>query len=131
MRIENKNLILSLFVIILLFIGCSSKQPQLLQSATIIFKTPLMKFYDKGFVIHYDDYIHLQVLNLGKVVLDLEIYEDKICEGTLQCMDADEFNIKYLSKNYNDNFMYKLFKKDRVYFKDKQNNILIKVKKDI
>ena len=100
------------------------------QSATIIFKTPLMKFYDKGFVTQYDDYIHLQVLSLGKVVLDLEIYKDKICEGTLQCMDANEFNLKYLSKDYKENFMFNLFKKDKVYFKDKKNNILIKVKKD-
>jgi hypothetical protein len=110
--------------------GCSQKQPIVSKSTTVIFKTPTMKFYDKGFVIHYDHYTHLQILNLGKVVLDLEIYKDKICEGTLRCISADEFNKKYLNKDYKKDFMYNLFKKDRVHFKDKKNGILIKIKKD-
>lgn len=89
-----------------------------------------MKFYDKGFIVHYDDYIHLQIFNLGNIVLDLKIYKNKICQGTLRCMNSKKFNEKYLNKNYADDFMYKLFKKDKVYFKDKENNILIKIKKD-
>jgi hypothetical protein len=113
-----------------LILGCSQKQPILSQSATIVFRTPLMKFYDKGFIIHYDDYIHLQVLNLGNVVLDLEIYKDKICKGTLQCLSGKDFNAKYLNAKYEDNFMFELFSKNKVYFKDKKNNILIKIKKD-
>ena len=123
-----KNVIL--FIFFIFFVGCSQKQPKLVQSATIIFKTPVMKFYDKGFVTHYDDYIHLQILNLGKVVLDLEIYEDEICQGSLQCLSGKDFNAKYLNKNYKDNFMMNLFKKDKVHFKDKENNIIIKVRKD-
>jgi hypothetical protein len=110
--------------------GCRYKQPIINQSATIVFKTPIIKLYDKGFITHYDNYIHLQVLNIGKVILNLEIYEDKICEGILQCISAKEFNTKYLHRSYANNFMYNLFKKDKVYFKDKQNNILIKIKKD-
>ncbi len=124
------NKFIGFFGLIIVLTGCSIKQPTLSQSAIIIFKTPVMKFYDKGFVTHYDKYIHLQVLNVGKVVLDLEIYKNKICEGTFQCMSAKEFNIKYLNKDYNKDFMFNLFKKDKVYFKDKKNNILIKVKKD-
>ena len=128
--LNAKWVVLNIFFIVLLFTGCSQKQPKLVQSATIIFKTPVMKFYDKGFITHYDEYIHLQVLNLGKVVLDLEIYNNKICEGTFQCINSSEFNLKYLNKDYKENFMYNLFKKDTVYFKDKKNNILIKIKKD-
>jgi len=119
-----------LIITIFIFIGCSQKQPTLSQSATIIFKTPLMKFYDKGFLTHYDDYIHLQIFNLGNVVLDLKIYEDQICRSTLECMSNKKFNERYLNKNYTDNFMYKLFKQNKVYFKDKKNNILIKIIKD-
>jgi hypothetical protein len=89
-----------------------------------------MKFYDKGFLTHYDDYIHLQIFNLGNVVLDLKIYEDQICRSTLECMSNKKFNERYLNKNYTDNFMYKLFKQNKVYFKDKKNNILIKIIKD-
>ena len=113
-----------------MIIGCSTKQPNISQSATIIFKTPTMKFYDKGFVNIYDDYVHLQVFNIGKIVLDLKIYEDKICRAIFECMDNKEFNNTYLSSSYDNNFMYKLFKKDKVYFKDKENKILIKIMKD-
>ncbi len=123
-----KNLLLIFFIF--LFIGCSQKQPVLSQSATIIFKTPDMKFYDKGFLIYYDDYIHLQVLNVGTVVLDLKIYENEICKDALRCLSSKEFNTKYLSKNYNDNFMKKLFERKKINFKDKENGIFIKVKKD-
>ncbi len=112
------------------FLGCSVKQPIISQSATIIFKTPVMKYYDKGFVTHYDDHIHLQVLNLGKAVLDLKIYKDEVCEGTLQCISAREFIAMYLYPDYKENIMFKLFKKNKLHFKDKKNNILIKVKKD-
>jgi hypothetical protein len=120
-----------IFIFLSLFIvSCSQKQPILATSATIIFKTPNMKFYDKGFITHYDDYTHLQVLNLGNVVLDLEIYKNKICKGILQCLGGKDFNNQYLSSKYDDNFMFELFKKKNIYFKDKQNNILIKIKKD-
>ena len=113
-----------------LFLGCIQKQPIISQSATIVFKTPLMKFYDKGFVTQYDDYIQLQIYNAGAIVLDLKMYKDEVCRGMLQCMSNKEFNKIYLNKNYDENFMFTLFKKDKINFRDKENNILIKVRKD-
>ncbi len=123
-----KNIFLTIIFIFLA--GCSQKTPIISQSATIIFKTPKMKYYDKGFVTHYKKYIHLQILSLGKVVLDLKVYDDEICKGTLQCMSGKEFNEEYLDGSYKDDFMLKLLKKEKVSFKDKKNNILIKIKKD-
>lgn len=113
---------------VLLLGGCSVKKPIIAKSVTVILKTPTMKFYDKGFVTRYTDYIHLQVLNFGNVVLNLKIYENEICKSTFECVSSKEFNKQYLNENYSDNFMYNLFKNDIVRFKDKKNNILIKVK---
>lgn len=87
-----------------------------------------MKYYDKGFIFYYEDYIKVQLLTIGKVVLDLEIYKDKICKGTFECLNAKDFNKKYFNESYNDNFLYELFKRKKINFKDKKNNILIKVK---
>ena len=70
----------------------------------------------------------MQLLNTGTVVLNLEIYKNKVCQGTLECISSEEFNKKYLVNTYNDQFLYNLFKKDKVYFNDKENKILIKVK---
>jgi len=121
------KLLLSTLIIIFL-IGCSSKQPIRTTKATIIFKTPLMKFYDQGFLNYHNDYIELAIFNAGNIVLHLDIYKDQICQGTMQCLSSKEFNQKYLSESYKDTFLYDLFNQKKIYFKDKPNHILIKVK---
>lgn len=118
----------TIFIVSLFFMGCSSKQPIKTQSSTIIFKTPSMKFYDKGFIKKYDDHIHLEIFSVGQLVLDLKIYEDEVCRSTLECMDAKQFNGTYLSPLYKDDFLYKLFSKDKISFRDKPNGVLIKVR---
>jgi hypothetical protein len=87
-----------------------------------------MKYHDNGFITYFDDSVHLQLLNLGNTVLDLTIYKNKICKSMLECLDAKEFNEKYINPSYKESFLYDLFTQKNIYFKDKQNNILIKVK---
>jgi len=89
-----------------------------------------MKFYDRGFVKIYDKYINLQIYNSGQIALNLDIYKNKICKGFLQCQSSKEFNKNYLNSNYSDDFLFNLFSKNKVYFKDKVNSIFIKVKKN-
>ena len=110
-----------------LFTGCANKILHKSQSATIILKTPTMKFYDMGFINIYDKYIQLQIFNIGQVVLDLKVYKDEVCQGRFECMSASKFNSLYLSKTYSDSFLYDLLKQDYVRFKDKENNIFIKI----
>jgi hypothetical protein len=117
-----------LILFLIFFTACSTKQAKISNGAIIIFKTPSMKFYDKGFVKVFDKYINLQIYNSGQVALNLDIYKNKICKGFLQCQDSKQFNKNYLNKNYDADFLYKLFSKKRVYFKDKTNGIFIKVK---
>lgn len=109
-------------------IGCASKHPIKSRSSTIIIKTPTMKYYDNGFIVYYKDYVKLQLLNIGKVILDLEIYPNKICKSTFECVSAKDFNKEYLNATYDEDFLYKLFKSNEINYKDKRNNILIKVK---
>ncbi len=112
----------------LFIIGCSTKQPIRSSAHTVIFKTPAMKFYDKGFITRYDDHINLEIYNIGQLVLYLDIYRDKVCQSALKCMKAKEFNLTYLHNSYKDDFLYNLFSQENIYHKDKKNNILIKVK---
>jgi len=118
-----------LIIVLLIFSSCSSKKPLVSNGAIIIFKTPNMKFYDKGFVKKYDKYINLQIYNSGVVSLNLDIYKYKVCKGILQCMNSSEFNKIYLNNTYEDEFLYNLFSSKNIYFKDKINGIFIKVKK--
>ena len=116
-------------LLVLVFTSCASKVANISKGAIVIFKTPSMKFYDKGFVKAFDDYVNLQIYNSGQVALNIDIYNDKICKGFLQCQSSKEFNKRFLSSTYKDNFLYELFKSKKVYFKDKQNGIFIKVRK--
>lgn len=74
----------------------------------------------------------MQIFTAGTSVLNLKIYEDKICSDTFSCLDNKSFNKKYLHTSYKEKFLKNLFeKKDKnIIFRDKKNSILIKVKKD-
>ena len=116
-------------VLILILTSCSLKQPQVSQSVTVLLKTPTMKFYDKGFISKYEEYTQLQIFNAGTLVLDLSIYEDKVCKSMLQCISLKEFNKENLHYSYEDTFIKKLLDRNdkKIVFKDKKNKILIKI----
>ncbi len=111
----------------LFFTACAINQPILTKSATILIKTPTMKYYDSGFISKYNDHIEVQIYNAGNTVLQLTIYKDRICKDTFACQSSKEFNKQFLHKNYTDDFMFNLFSKPSVNFKDKQNHIKIKI----
>ncbi|MDY3200391.1 MAG: hypothetical protein AB7S49_10790 [Arcobacter sp.] len=118
---------------LILFTGCfSSNQPQLTSSATILLKTPQMKFYDKGFIFKYKEYTQVQIFNAGTAILDMKIYDDKICRSTFKCQDLKTFNKENLSSTYADNFLKELFERNEkeVSFKDKENGVFIKIIRD-
>ncbi|OCL83036.1 hypothetical protein [Arcobacter porcinus] len=113
--------------------GCSLKEPLISSnSATILFKTPTIKFHDKGFIYKYKNYTQLQVFTTGKVIFDVKIYNNEICTGTFKCMSLKEFNKNNLSSTYEDNFIKQLFDENNKisYFKDSKNGILIKINRD-
>ncbi len=123
---------IGLIITIIIFSSCAQKQVISSTSATILIKTPTMKFYDKGFISSFADYTQVQIYSAGKTVLDLKVYEDKICKSTFECESSKEFNKKYLHSSYDDKFLKSIFddnKKDKI-FRDKEHNILIKIKRD-
>ncbi|MAC85281.1 MAG: hypothetical protein CL624_14215 [Arcobacter sp.] len=91
-----------------------------------------MKFYDKGFIYNYNDYTQVQIFSAGTVVLDMKIYNDRVCKSTFECQDLKTFNRENLNKSYNEMFLKNLFNKNEkeVVHRDKENNILIKIKRD-
>ena len=119
---------------IFIFTGCfSTNEPQISSnSATILIKTPQMKFYDKGFIYKYKDYTQVQIFSAGTAVLDMKIYEDKICRTTFKCQDLETFNKENLASTYPNNFLKELFERNQkeVIHRDKANDILIKIIRD-
>ncbi len=91
-----------------------------------------MKFYDKGFIYKYKEFTQVQIFSAGTAVLDMKIYDDKICRSTFECKDLKTFNKENLSSTYPDNFLKELFEKNQkeIIHSDKPNNILIKIIRD-
>ncbi len=115
-----------------LFIACSNKVAIKSSSATILIKTPTMKFYDKGFISKFNNFTQVQIYSAGKTLLDLKIYEDKICQSTFECESLESFNRKYLHKSYKAGFLKEIFENPNkeIIHRDRNNKILIKIKKD-
>ncbi len=91
-----------------------------------------MKFYDKGFIQKFPTYTKVTIFSAGVTILELKIYEDKICKNLFACESLKEFNEKHLASSYEDGFLKELFEKDEknITHKDSKNNILIKIFKD-
>ena len=121
-----------LIFMIIFFSGCALKKPILSQSATIMIKTPTMKFYDKGFISNYADHTKVQIYSAGQIVLDLMLYENQVCQSTFECMTSKEFNKEYLHPSYKENFLKNIFEQNEKnsIHADRDNRILIKIKKD-
>lgn len=117
---------------IFLFTGCFNTKPQLTSTATILIKTPAMKFYDKGFIYKYKNYTQVQIFSAGTVVLDMKIYKDRVCKSTFECQNLKTFNKQNLDSSYKDSFLKDLFDKNEkeVVFRDKEKRILIKIRRD-
>lgn len=117
---------------IFLFTACTSKQIVSSSSVTILIKTPNMKFYDKGFINQYDEYTQVQIFSAGTAVLDMKIYEDRICSSTFKCQDFKTFNKQNLDNSYDESFIKNLFerKEKEIIHRDKPHGILIKILKD-
>ena len=91
-----------------------------------------MKFHDKGFIFKYKDYTQIQIFSAGVAILDMKIYENKVCKSTFKCQDIESFNRENLSSSYPKNFLRELFNKaeKETIFKDNENGILIKINRD-
>jgi hypothetical protein len=133
--IQKVNLIktyIRFILIAFVFSACSFKDPHISEGATILIKTPSMKFYDKGFIKKYPNHTQVAIFSAGNLILELKIYENRICKDTFECQSLSSFNKEYLSSSYEESFIKKLFDSPQkeILFKDDKNKIVIKVLKD-
>lgn len=114
------------------FSACSFNQPKIVSSATILIKTPNLKYYDRGFISIYNNYTQVEILSAGTTILRLKMYKDRICRDTFECQTFSSFNKEFLSSEYKDTFIKELFEKreKKTLFRDEKNRILIKIIRD-
>lgn len=138
---------LGIVFITLFFGGCATKQPIQIKSVMVTIKTPFMKYNDLGFIKHYDNYNELEIYSFGNALLYLKVYKDKVCTSDFKCKTSQSFINEYFNSSYPADFFYNILNKsknlniqgitysynteDGIYFRDKQNDILIRIKEDL
>ncbi len=157
----RKFYILWVSAFILLLSGCGARPFVQTDVATIILKTPKLKFADTGYIRSNEDLVALELFSAGQAVGKIEI-ENLVCVDSEGCMSKSSFNAEYLNANYPDTLMENILRSkpiydgqnlvenahgfeqtildenvkiyykvtDRqIYFKDRENRVLIKIKK--
>jgi hypothetical protein len=131
-------------------------------SYKVTMKTKRFAFSDTGFLVKHSDMLRLNILAMGKPVLDLKVKNsDDICVGSL-CNTKHGFNQSFLVEEYPDALIENVLNKrpifdgqnkrvtktgfvqkittgsydikyqvssENIYFKDRKNRILIKLKR--
>ncbi|MGB5964291.1 MAG: hypothetical protein WBF77_09400 [Sulfurimonadaceae bacterium] len=148
-------------LLILLLSGCGARPFVQTDVATIILKTPKLKFADTGYVRSNDDLVALELFSAGQAVGKIEI-ENMVCVDGEGCMTKSSFNAEYLSAMYPDDILENILRskpifmginlertdegfeqriddnvvdirytvrEHQIYFKDRKNSVLIKIKK--
>lgn len=85
-------------------------------SYKVTMKTKKFAFSDTGFLVNYEKSMHLNVLAMGKSVLDLKVKkdEDDICVGSL-CNTKHGFNQSFLVGSYPDDFIENILQKKPIF----------------
>lgn len=99
----------------LLFLsGCGARPFVKTDVATIILKTPKLKFADTGYVRSNEDLVALELFSAGQAVGKIEI-EDLVCVDGEGCMRKSSFNAEYLSADYPDSLMENILRSNPIY----------------
>ena len=106
---------ISLFIIILLLIGCAKPQVST-QSAIIAFKTKDFRVYDTAFVKKTNQDINIEVYKAG--VLSFTLFIGNMICINKECMDEEEFSVRFLNKYYPKKFLKTLFNKKTLKLKN-------------
>jgi hypothetical protein len=103
---------------ILLLSGCGARPFVQTDAATIIMKTPKIKFADTGYIRSNEDLVALELFSAGQAVGKFEI-ENMVCVEGEGCMRKSSFNAEYLSAKYPDTLMENILRSKPIY--DRQN----------
>lgn len=98
-----------LFFMIFVMLGCAMKEAKEQQSKFIVMKTPQIRFADMGFISNFEDRLNIQIYASGEAIAALDIYENKICMSTFECMPKQEFYKKTFGYKYPDDTLENIF----------------------
>lgn len=103
----------ALSLLIMLFCGCFSHQPQRSNSVLFSFITPDLRISDAGFIHHYANQTQIQIYNSATVILNLKLAQN-ICINSV-CLDRQSFNAKYLKSTHYNEIIDDIINKRQIY----------------
>jgi len=99
---------------ILLFGGCAAKPFVHSDAATIVLKSPKLKFADAGYLRSSEEMVALELFSAGQAVAKIEVGR-LICVEGEGCMRKSSFNAEYLSARYPDTLMENILRSRPIY----------------
>ncbi|SFV59114.1 Putative lipoprotein [hydrothermal vent metagenome] len=109
----KKNLFLIL--ILWLFNGCTGTEYAKQESIFIVFKTPIFKYADLGFIYRSPERLKIELYSNAQAVMALKIGKEKICISLFECMDKKSFNKRVLSHYYPEDILMHIFREEKIF----------------
>lgn len=109
-----KFYILWVSILILLLGGCVAKPFTHFDAATIILKSPKLKFADTGYLRSSDEMVALELFSVSQPVAKIEVAR-LICVEGEGCMSKSRFNAEYLSAKYPDTLLENILRSNPIY----------------
>jgi hypothetical protein len=110
----KKSYILWASAFILLLSGCTAKPFTHSEAATIILKSPKLKFADTGYLRSNDETVALELFSASQPVAKIEVAR-LICVEGEGCMCKSRFNAEYLSARYPDDLLENILRSRPIY----------------
>jgi len=95
--------------------ACVPKQYAEQNAAFIVFKTPLFKYADMGFIYKNNEEIKVEIYGSGQALMSLKIFKETVCMSLLECMSQKSFNKKILSAMYPDEILSDIFRGKQIF----------------
>jgi hypothetical protein len=99
-----------LFLTGFLLSACMPKHYVTQNAALIIFKTPVFKYADMGFIYENKEEVKAEIYSSGQPLMSLEISESSVCMSLLECMGKSIFNKEVLSAQYPEDILENIFR---------------------
>jgi len=106
----NRKFIYILAAMTLFFSACGT-QPYLKENSVfILFKTPLFKYADMGFLYENSSEVKVEIYGSGQALMSLKISSDLVCMNRFECMSKQSFNRQILCDAYPKNILDSIFR---------------------
>jgi len=103
-----KYFLLSLFLFELW--GCAEASYTKQDSAYIVWKTPVFKYADMGFIYENSNEVKVEIYSSGQVLMTLTATRDSVCMSRLKCMSSRDFDRYVLSSHYPEDTIGNIFR---------------------